>query len=1796
MIHIIKRKFGNRLVLLAVMLFQTLMVAAADKVYISDFSIKPGETKTIAVNFDTDAENTRYIEGYIEIPEGLTVVNQNEGLGTAVKYISPNGERGVTNTSFSPNATKKVLVMSYVTITPGEGAVGYIKVAASSTLAASSTIIVRDFTASQNDNTKRTCQTGNATVTRETTDEEKLVFSFSPATLTMKAGEEKQVEVQMENGMSLTGLQSSLSVSDGLTITGVTKGERMTYGWYYSSETNNILHIGNITGNEGTVFTVSLKANSNYTGTGTLTISNIHATTSESKDYAHADIILPVTVEQVGNAALSFGTAKVYLGAGESTTVDVNLTSDTDLTGFQCTLTLPDNITATVGKGALLNSTPLYNSETGNILYIDAVGINGHAGQLFTLTLTASDAFAADGTLTLTGIHSTTASSADIASEDITMQVAIKTNPSATAPTAKTLTYNGTAQELVNAGTATGGELQYSLDGTNYSTTIPTATNAGNYTIYYRVVGDAAHNDVAAATLTATIAKAALTVTAEDKTVNYGEAAPEFTATYAGFVNNETAAVLTGTLVFDCDYSKGSNVGTYAITPKGLTAANYDITFVAGTLTVNKADAAVSTAPTAKTLTYTGVAQALVQAGTAMGGTLQYKLNDGTYAAEIPTAVNAGTYTVTYQVIGDANHYDVAGTTLTITISKAALTVTAEDMTVNYGEATPEFTATYAGFVNNETAAVLTGTLAFDCDYTPSSNIGNYTITPKGLTAANYDITFADGTLTVNKTDAAVTTAPTAKTLTYTGVAQALVQAGSAMGGTLQYKLNDGTYAAEIPTAVNAGTYTVTYQVVGDANHNDVAGTTLTITIAKAALTVTAEDKTVNYGKAAPEFTATYTGFVNNETATVLTGTLAFDCDYSKGSNVGTYAIMPKGLTAANYDITFADGTLTVNKTDAAVTTTPTAKTLTYTGVAQALVVAGNATGGTLQYKLNDGTYAAEIPTAVNAGTYTVTYQVVGDANHNDAAGTTLTITIAKAALTVTAEDKTVNYGEATPEFTATYAGFVNNETAAVLTGTLAFDCDYTPSSNIGDYAITPKGLTAANYDITFVAGTLTVTKAANFTITLAESSYIYDGTEKKPAVTVMDGSKVLTEGTDYTVAYSNNINASTNAKVTVTGKGNYDGTQIATFTISKAALTVTAEDKTVNYGGAVPKFTATYAGFVNNETAAVLTGTLAFDCDYTPSSNIGNYTITPKGLTAANYDITFVAGTLTVNKAQLTSVTLSETNLTYTGSAQTVSVTSVMAGSLVVSANDYTVSGNTATEAGTYTVTVTAKEESNFTGSATAQWSIVAIAPSTFVISSITPASFVYDGTEKKPTVTVMDGTTVLTEGTDYTVAYQNNVNAGTATVVVTGMGNYSGTQTATFTIAKAVLSSVTLAQTRLDYNGSEQSVSIASVKAGTIDVPTTDYTVSGNTATEVGTYTVTVTAKEESNFTGSVCTDFEIVQNETPELKFAIVVTDENDEVIDGTTATVTTLDEGGNAVSIDKLNVPAGNEGKSLKVYIPEQLGGYDVAAIANNAFADKDVIDVFLPDTEKSLTVGSNAIPRLATIHTTLALLDDYALMATLKPNYEAHLVMTTVKPANNYWTLGTGVDVIIPTELTIATVQQKNASEVSVCNISEEDLNMGGKRVVKSNNGVLLEGTAGESYDLVAYSGRMPSGTAITTDDHKDYGADNCLEPVVEKKHYEPGAYFVMSDNEFHAIKQEGEEIKVPAGKAVLHLTGRQGSYAPVLRLSFDSSADGISTVQSNAKEMVCYDLLGRRIQNGQQKGLIIVNGKKAIVK
>ena len=244
----------------------------------------------------------------------------------------------------------------------------------------------------------------------------------------------------------------------------------------------------------------------------------------------------------------------------------------------------------------------------------------------------------------------------------------------ATAPIAITdLVYNATAQTLIVAGVAEGGTMQYSLDGESYTSNLPTATSAGTYTVYYKVVADANHTDVEVATLTATIAQAPLTITAEDYNILYGEAAPTYTATYTGWQGSDDAAVLAGTLAYSCDYVAGNNVGTYTITPSGVTAANYAIQFVAGTLTVNQVAAAVATAPIAITdLVYNATAQTLIVAGVAEGGTMQYSLDGESYTSNLPTATSAGTYTVYYKVVADANHTDVEVATLTATIAKAS--------------------------------------------------------------------------------------------------------------------------------------------------------------------------------------------------------------------------------------------------------------------------------------------------------------------------------------------------------------------------------------------------------------------------------------------------------------------------------------------------------------------------------------------------------------------------------------------------------------------------------------------------------------------------------------------------------------------------------------------------------------------------------------------------------------------------------------------------------------------------------------------------------------------------------------------------------------------------------------------------------------------------------------------------------------------------------------------------------------------------------------------------------------------
>lgn len=939
----------------------------------------------------------------------------------------------------------------------------------------------------------------------------------------------------------------------------------------------------------------------------------------------------------------------------------------------------------------------------------------------------------------------------------------------------------------------------------------------------------------------------------------------------------------------------------------------------------------------------------------------------------------------------------------------------------------------------------------------------------------------------------------------------------------------------------------------------------------------------------------TYTGQALTPAVTVKDGTTTlvkdthYTLSYEDNVGAGTAKVTIVGIGDYAGQVVKE---FTINKADLTVTA-PTAKELTYNGTAQTLINAatlqgaGNVEGCQIQYSLDNQTWAAALPQGTNAGSYTVFYKVIGDDNHNDVEAQFINVAIYKAALTTVLLEQTnlvYNQKEQSPVITGVKAGELEVPADVyVVSGNKA--------TVVGNYELTvePKD-DAQNYSGRATAAYSIVPADAQIFVISDIADQTYTGSPLKPAVTVKDGETVLVENTDYTLVYDNNLNVGT-ATVTATGIGNYTGTQTKEFNVVKADMVITAPTANEGLVYTTQPQALAIAGSVEG-------GEMLYSLDneqWATSVPVGTeaqeYTVYYKIVPDANHKAVDDASfKVTIEQATLTAVTLTETNFIYNQKDQTTLVSVVSAGQIIVPNDSYDVSGNTAKTVGTYTVTV--KGKGNYKGSVTAQFSIVAADANLFVLT-VDPEEFVYDGTAKTPTVTVVDGEATLVENTDYTLEFSANVNAGIATVTATGKGNYTGTQTAQFTINPAELTSVTLTQTEFKYNLYEpvaQTAGIEEVKAGELVVPAAQYEVEGNTQTEPGTYIVTVTGK--TNFTGSVTAEFVIkdmvVAGEGTET--------ESGEEVNDIDMTVSVVNRAEKQLSIDKI-VEVAPSGEDITVEIPAEINGWSVVSIAENAMSELEhVSDIIMPDTEKAIAIGENAFPGTATIHTTLALLDDYALMPSLKDNYEATKVLTTVAPANKYWTLGTGCDVILPAGVDAYVVKVKNTAEVATEIIPEEMLKRGNVRIIKANNGVLLLGEAGQSYDLFAYSGRIASGMPIATSDNKDYGNKNSLEPVIEKKHYESGHYFVLKDNEFHAILAEGDEVKVPAGKAVLHLGNDQaGSNAQVLKIA-DSEATGIDSIDNETlTNEKWYDLQGRRVLNAQ-KGIYIINGKKIVVK
>ena len=479
--------------------------------------------------------------------------------------------------------------------------------------------------------------------------------------------------------------------------------------------------------------------------------------------------------------------------------------------------------------------------------------------------------------------------------------------------------------------------------------------------------------------------------------------------------------------------SAGRHTFRFSATCNGYEKISKDIV-----VTVEKASIGASriTPPTAQeNLTYTGQEQALITAGSVTsGGTMQYSLTEnGTYSQDIPTGTDAGTYTVWYRVIGDANHNDTVPASVAVSIGKKPLTITGVTAASKPYDGTTNAGITNVTFdgVNLNRGTDYTVTASFDDASAGNGKNITATVSLMEQTAKNYALEQSSFPTTgsIIKAAAPDFTKETALTIvndcekTYTVTLPALPTLKTPKEyGALTYeigeiKLNDGYYTSG--AKVENGKLTLPIQ------KNDVATT----------------------------------------------------------GSVGTATVVIK---STNYeDITLTVNISAKNKRIPTVTA-PTVNTLTYNGAEQALVAAGKTTGGTMLYRLGDSEWSEQLPTAKNAGEYTVWYKVQGNAEYANVAEQNVTVTVAKKSVTVTALDKSAYTGSTAPDLSSPKAdkdykveGLVGADT---LSGTVTLTYEQTPDmSKAGEIAINiTDTLSNDNYEITYVSGTLTVSRQSS--------------------------------------------------------------------------------------------------------------------------------------------------------------------------------------------------------------------------------------------------------------------------------------------------------------------------------------------------------------------------------------------------------------------------------------------------------------------------------------------------------------------------------------------------------------------------------------------------------------------------------------------------------------------------------------------------------------------------------------------
>ena len=644
-----------------------------------------------------------------------------------------------------------------------------------------------------------------------------------------------------------------------------------------------------------------------------------------------------------------------------------------------------------------------------------------------------------------------------------------------------------------------------------------------------------------------------------------------------------------------------------------------------------------------------------------------------------------GTLTKVYDGTAAANGASLNGGSVSGALSGDSLSLDSNGIALDYN----------SSHVISASSISASGSLAVDIvSSTNGSQSTDYSVTLPTIAAVAGTITPA--TLTPTLTNSGVTKIYDGTTNAPAGFTPTYSYSGLVSGDT-NASLTDTSAAynsAHVASATDVTVSGLSISSITGSNGSQASdyslasssvNTAATITPATLTLTLTNSSVTKIYDgttNAPAGFTPTYSygGLVSGDTSAAVTDTSATynSADVVNASNVTVSGLSISGITGSNGSLT-SDYSLASSSASVAASITPAALTASltgsiskvYDGTTTATLTSGDYTlsgfvsGQGATVTQTSGLYNSS--NVVGATTVTAT---LGSGNFNADSGTSLSnytlptsasgaASITPALLLVTANNANKTYDGAAYSGGngVTYSGFVNGEGTSVLGGTLAYGGNSQGAINAGFYTITPSGLSSSNYTINYDNGALTVSPATLTASLIGTTSKVYDGTT---AATLTSGNYTLTgvigsdvvslndptSGVYATANAGSGINVQASGLV-ISGSGasNYllsNSTATAPIgTITPAPLTITANNASIIYNAQAYSGGngATYHGFVDGQTAAVLGGTLTYGGSSQGALNVGNYTLTPGGLASGNYAITYDSGTLAISPATLTYV-----------------------------------------------------------------------------------------------------------------------------------------------------------------------------------------------------------------------------------------------------------------------------------------------------------------------------------------------------------------------------------------------------------------------------------------------------------------------------------------------------------------------------------------------------------------------------